>query len=1076
MNTWQTIFRSWLLTPLPKALEPQHLLLDHAAIPLAVAKVLATHSGRVAIITPDSRSMETLGNALATFQGITQDARELIQVPAVSYGQRRQWIPENEAARCAALDAALSGNPHIFIASAASLLSRAIPPKSFAEQTLTIRLDDATLPPDELARRLVGMDYDNEFEVCAPGEFARRGGILDLYCPLYENPVRIEYFGDSIDSMRFFNPETQRSLTAVEEIRVIPRGEMAAAPSDETTTCFQDYLTEDTLFLLCNPEEIREHLEQFAGSEETEAFEALCQSDARQCELVLATSNTDADALPIRGLHEFLTTLPGDLGDSAAAWHWNLLREQLSAWTDDGYTLVACCGSEGESNRFRELCEEHGDLSHIPIAVEPLSLEAGLLLPEAKLVLLSERELFGRPAIFSRKRRYNFDIGKREEASLEEGTYVVHASHGLCLYHGIREIGVGGELQEVIELEFADDAKLYVPLAQAHLVSSYIGGTRKVPHLSKLGGVAWKNAKAAAASSAMDLAAELLRFDAIRQQAQGCAFPKADWETSFANAFPYVETDDQKKAIAEILEDMASAQPMDRLLCGDVGYGKTEVAIRAAFRTVMNGKQVAILVPTTILAQQHYLTFRERMADYPVVIEMLSRFRTKGTQKQTIEDIGEGKIDIIIGTHRLLQKDVKFSDLGLVVIDEEQRFGVMHKEKFKRLRATVDILTMTATPIPRTLYFSLSGLRRLSTIMTPPSERLPVTTIVASYDKELIRQAILREVERRGQVFFLHNRVGTIDQTCRNLQELVPEAKFIVGHGQMAPAQLERVMLRFLEQKADVLVCTTIIESGLDLQNANTIIIDRADRFGLAELYQLRGRVGRHHHQAYAYLLLPPMGQLPRNARERLAAIRRYTHLGAGFKLALRDLEIRGAGNILGTEQSGAIAAVGFELYCELLREAVHRLEPGDKKQAPAPPAQQTQLHLEEILAQLQDEGQRLPCAFNPDYIGAESVRIECHRRLNQMKTTAEIQTFREELQDRFGPLPQATQNLLEIETIRILADLAHFHLVTVRNGRVFLEGPRGLHRDRQNKTPLLTASQPLDQLRELQQLLRKLG
>jgi transcription-repair coupling factor (superfamily II helicase) len=768
---------------------------------------------------------------------------------------------------------------------------------------------------------------------------------------------------------------------------------------------------------------------------------------------------------------ELRTVLP-ELGEGASVWQWQQLRDHLQRWCSRGYRVVACCGEEGEIERFRELLGEDTRTAELPVILEHLALDIGVLFPDAHLVLLSDRELFGRSTDVRRRRvsRYRHEHAIHDETDLEEGAYAVHAAHGICRYLGIRDIEVSGELQEVLELEFDDEARLYVPLDQASLVSRYVGGTRKMPRLSKLGGSAWRNAREAAADAAWDLAAELLRIEAMRQDATGTAYkPALEWEHSFAGSFPYTETEDQADAIDAVLSDMADPKPMDRLLCGDVGYGKTEVAMRAAFRAVLNGKQVAVLVPTTVLAQQHYTTFRERMAEYPVEIDMVSRFRTHGEQRQILERVGEGVIDIIIGTHRLLQKDVRFADLGLLIIDEEQRFGVRHKQKLKQFRASVDILTMTATPIPRTLYLSLSGLRHLSTIMTAPAERLPVTTVVAHFDKELIRHAIMRELERQGQVYFLHNRVQTIDRMAFTLRQLLPEARIGVGHGQMGSGQLERVMSRFVRGEIDVLVCTTIIESGIDIPNANTIVIDRADRFGLAELYQLRGRVGRYHRQAYAYLLLPPMGALPENARQRLAAIRRYTHLGAGFKLALRDLEIRGAGNLLGSEQSGHIAAVGFDLYCQLLDDAVARLE-----HRPSPIRQQIPVELEGLSFGLQGaEGQAEAC-IPPAYMPSENARINSYKRLTDMSSLSAVDEFAVELRDRYGPPPRQVLLLLDVTRLRILARKAGIHRIAVRNGKAILETERGLLKRSTGGVPELVAEDGPGQVAELQALIRK--
>ncbi len=574
---------------------------------------------------------------------------------------------------------------------------------------------------------------------------------------------------------------------------------------------------------------------------------------------------------------------------------------------------------------------------------------------EAKLVVVTDAEIFGRYKIQRPRRlksphalatRSALDI---DFTDLEEGDLVVHLQYGIGKFLGLKNLpassgrhssALNPQLStstECLVIEYAparpgdEPPKLYVPVTEAHLVSKYVGAGKAHPPLNTLGGTRWQKAKEQAERAIRDVAAELLQIQAVRESQPGHAFPPdAPWQREFEGAFIFEETPDQLQAIGETKSDMERPKPMDRLICGDVGFGKTEVAIRAAFKAVMGGKQVAVLVPTTVLAQQHFNTFRERMADYPVRLELLSRFRTRRQQQRVLKDLASGAVDIVIGTHRLIQEDIAFKDLGLVVIDEEQRFGVLHKEKFKRLRTLVDVLTLSATPIPRTLYLALTGARDMSTIQTPPHDRLPVETIVLQYDERVIRDAIQRELNRGGQVFFLHNRVMTIELMRSKLQTLVPQARIVVGHGQMNADELEEVMTRFVNGEADVLLSTTIIESGLDIPNANTIIIDRADRFGLSDLYQLRGRVGRYKHQAYAYLLLPRHARLLTDVRKRISAIRQYSTLGSGFKIAMRDLEIRGAGNLLGAEQSGHITAVGFELYCQLLKQSVSSLK-GEK-------------------------------------------------------------------------------------------------------------------------------------------------
>ncbi|HRT10694.1 MAG TPA: transcription-repair coupling factor, partial [Candidatus Paceibacterota bacterium] len=636
---------------------------------------------------------------------------------------------------------------------------------------------------------------------------------------------------------------------------------------------------------------------------------------------------------------------------------------QLHRWLRQGYEVQVFFNNDGERERFQEIWLEYG-LDEGPGGEEPAGarpalqtaigmLSRGFLHPEARWVVVTDAEVFGRYKVQRPRRlksphaqalRSALDI---DFTDLQEGDYVVHLQHGIGRYLGLRVLPAGAGTkptdralaggssgQECLVIEYAPAdrsqpaPKLYVPVTEAHLVSKYVGAGKARPPLNSLGGTRWAKAKAQAERAVRDVASELLSIQAARASQPGHAFA-ADtaWQREFEAAFIYEETPDQLQAIQETKRDMERPRPMDRLICGDVGFGKTEVGIRAAFKAVMDGRQVAVLVPTTVLAQQHFNTFRERMADYPVRIELLSRFRTRRAQQRVVRELALGAVDIVIGTHRLLQDDIAFKDLGLVIIDEEQRFGVLHKERFKQLRRLVDVLTLSATPIPRTLYLALTGARDMSTIQTPPHDRLPVETIVAQYDERLIRDAIQRELNRGGQVFFLHNRVKTIQLVAQKLAALVPQARIAVGHGQMRSDELEEVMTRFVNGEADILLSTTIIESGLDIPNANTIIIDRADRFGLSDLYQLRGRVGRYKHQAYAYLLLPRHGMLVADVRKRLSAMKQYSTLGSGFKIAMRDLEIRGAGNLLGAEQSGHITAVGFDLYCELLKKSIAALK-----------------------------------------------------------------------------------------------------------------------------------------------------
>ncbi|MCI0458691.1 MAG: transcription-repair coupling factor [Gemmataceae bacterium] len=632
-------------------------------------------------------------------------------------------------------------------------------------------------------------------------------------------------------------------------------------------------------------------------------------------------------------------------------------------------------------------------------------------------MVLSDHELFHREdarTVLPRRRLESRAIDSFLD--LQEGDLVVHVSHGIARYRGMQVVDKNGQAEEHLILEFREGTRLYVPASKIELVQKYVGGAHSDPDLSKLGGAGWQRKKDRVAAAVLDLASEMVELQATREAQPGIAYPPdTEWQAEFEATFPYEETPDQLTTLTEIKRDMQRARPMDRLICGDVGYGKTELAIRAAFKAIDNGQQVAVLVPTTILAEQHFRTFGERLAEYPFNVESISRFRSAGEQKRILERLARGGVDVIIGTHRLVSPDVQFKDLGLVIIDEEQRFGVEHKERLKRLRQTVDVLTLTATPIPRTLHLSLLGIRDISNLETPPRDRLAIETRIARFDAQLIRHAMLRELNREGQVYFVHNRVQNIQEIADRVQQIVPEARIVIGHGQMHEHELERAMLKFVRREADVLVATTIIESGLDIPNANTIFINQADNYGLADLHQLRGRVGRYKHRAYAYLLLDGQRQVTPAAARRLKAIEEFTELGAGFKIAMRDLEIRGAGNILGTQQSGHIAAVGYELYCQLLENAVRRLK-----------NQPSKGHVEVTID--------LPWqAFLPrDYVPGQRLRIEVYRRLGRVRRLERLEDFKGELRDRFGPFPEPVEWLLRLAELRLLAErwqVATIHL-----------------------------------------------
>src|SRR5947199_1860410 len=829
--------------------------------------------------------------------------------------------PEIAAERLALFAQVERASVPLLIVATRTGLDQAAPQHGALQSTLVQLRRGITKNMEDFLEQLAAARYVHVAQVTTRGQFAVRGGIVDVYSWQAPLPVRLEFSGDEIDSLREFDIDTQ---TSVRESR---SADVLLATVDDQSGTVRDYVAANHLKIDIEPEQNSEaHIQISESWIETgpEDFSGAFQD----CEI-----------------GEFAI---GDLMLVEAKRAQFVAR--LKDWRANKAEIVIYFQTEGEIERFREIMGEKEALDGIKLVEGTLA--RGFCFPAANLIVLSAAELFGRLAAHGRRplRRAERQRAQIDFSELTEGDLVVHLEHGIGRFLGLIRLGKpphpieGGPsaaltksadtaaatdgAQDVRGLEFADEAKLYVPLEQAYLVSRYVGVGKKSPTLSSLGDARWMRAKKNAAASIFDYAGKMLAIQAERQTHPGHPFaPDTKWQAEFEHSFPFRETPDQMKAIVDTKIDMERPQPMDRLICGDVGFGKTEVAIRAAFKAVMDGKQAAVLAPTTVLAQQHFEVFRQRMLDYPIRMEMLSRFRSQSEQKKILELLRQGGIDIVIGTHRLISGDVVFKDLGLVVIDEEQRFGVLHKEKFKELFKLVDVLTLSATPIPRTLYLSLVGVKDMSTIETPPLNRLPVETIVCGYDERIIRDAIKRELERQGQVFFLHNRVHTIERACNRIAELCPDARVEFGHGQLESDELEAVMHRFVMGKIDVLVCTTIIESGLDIPNANTIIIDRADRFGLADLYQLRGRVGRAEHKAYAYLLLPRELMMIGVARKRINAIKQYSSLGAGFRIAMRDLEIRGAGSLLGTAQSGHIMSVGFDLYCQLLKQAVAQLK-----------------------------------------------------------------------------------------------------------------------------------------------------
>ena len=987
-------------------------------------------------------------------------------------GRGKLLFPGGESRRARALNSALNGRFDLVIGSIHALLAPAPPPEETRDAQLVL-VPGMEIPIGELVEKLVRLDYDDEYEVSVAGEFARRGGIVDIFSPAHDVPCRIEFFGDEIDSMRTFSPESQRSTGSVSEYRVIGRaGITAGGAADADLFCY--FAHRNWRLLTVYPESCLDRLEKYASPEVCRQWETLWEEkEAAQEALAFYDAASEAyhpeaeaaDVFPAAG------EIAGEIGESAKAGAEELRRQMLLGnlrrAADSGMRVVALAPHPENLPALEAWCTRN-ELAVCHPSFDVAGIGAGFSLPAEQLLLITEKELI--TAGFSREGRTAegevpapvsadpaaVPVPEFSLADLDEGDYAVHIDHGIGIFRGFRTLTSRGVSREVLVIEYADNQILYVPLLQAHKVSRYLGSPGKVT-LHRLGGVRWSRDKESARRSVRSYAADMLRLQAMRQAAPGIVFPPDTAETrAFLRAFPFNDTPDQRRSTAEIRADMESPRPMDRLLCGDVGYGKTELAMRAAFKAVSAGYQVAILAPTTVLAQQHYYSFRERFAAYPYTIDVLSRFRSASEQNEIIRRLGNGGIDIIIGTHRLCNPELKFHNLGLVVIDEEQRFGVKHKERLRRFRAEVDVLTMSATPIPRTLYLAMAGARDLSTLMTAPKLRLPVKTVIAPEEDRLVVQAIEAELARGGQVYYLHNRVRTIEEVAKKLRSLLPDVRFAVAHGQMPEEELEAVMTSFLEGKIDCLVCSTIIESGLDVPNANTIIIERADRFGLAELYQLRGRVGRWKHQAYAYMLLPKSQLVTSDARKRLSAIRRCSNLGAGFQLALRDLEIRGSGNLLGAEQSGHLNTIGFDLYCHLLKQEVGKLR-GEKSEF----LPEVEMAIDFISFTLTAPDGKLAAAFPPEYIGGDRLRLDAYRRLSALNSEEELADFAAELRDRYGKLPKCAETLLEVVRLRILAAQAGYEHFTVVDGRVTLNNPGGTIYRKKGLQPVIDYRNP---------------
>lgn len=1071
--------------------------ITEAARPYVIATLGKTLQQALLVVTNDENQASQLTDILKMLVDQPEDVLFLPDRDALPYERLISDAQTTQQRMNALICLAERTRSAIVVCSARALTQPVIPPQELAESLYNLE-PGQEIDLSHMLKHLYNLGYEPVTEVEEPGQFSHRGGIIDLFPPTLPRPVRVEFFGDEIESLRTFDQATQRSLNSLESCIISPareglplRGPETARELEQlhidmlhhdaeerwkrdleelrkqrsfdditfylpylhTEASVLDYLPKNGLLILDNPESLQNHILDLdaQAQEMKERFEQDRENPTRLREAHISWPKLElrlqqrrqlrfAGILNSEGLDDnalngtehlvpqFIT--PGSYGGRLRAFVQDCRkaldsRERIVIVTAQARRLSEVLGDESALGNATIHVSPSVNINELPesgsLTLIQGQLSEGWQSRTLALQILTDTEIFG----WSRRQktqRRKVLTPANFLAEVNPGDYVVHQEYGIGRFEGLIKLDATGVEREYLLIRYAGTDKLYIPTDQLDRVTRFIGMGDAVPALSKLGTTEWTRAKSRAKESVQEIARDLLKLYSSREAVPGHAYPpdsEQPWLQELEDAFPYDETPDQERAIAEVKADMERPRPMDRLVCGDVGYGKTEVALRAAFKAVLDQRQVAILVPTTILALQHFNTFRERLKAFPVRVELLSRFRSEKEQKQVLEDLALGKVDIIIGTHRLLQKDVVFLNLGLLIIDEEQRFGVVHKERLKQLRHEIDVLTMTATPIPRTLHMSLVNVRDMSVIETPPQERLPIRTAIREHEENLIREAILREIDRGGQIFFVHNRVQGIQVIAQKLQKLIPEARIIVGHGQMPEDQLERVMVDFSAGEYDVLLSTTIIENGLDIPNANTIIVNNASMFGLAQLYQLRGRVGRGTHQAYAYFLYNKETRLTPLQEKRLRAIFEATELGAGFRIAMKDLEIRGAGNLLGAEQSGFMNSVGFDLYCKLLAEAVEELQ-GKRAETVSTQSVQVDLPLDSYL---------------PDeYIGDRTLKVKFYQRLANLRASEQVEAMEAELSDRFGPPPRPVQNLLSMVRLKVEAGQLGFEAISAKD------------------------------------------
>jgi len=991
--------------------------LTGAARALAVAELLQAHPRAALVLVAGLPDAHRWTQDLRFFGALAAEFPE--REPRLWRGGHHR---EADAERAVISRRLLAGEPLVVVATPSALATPLPSRAEFAARTLRLGVRDS-LDRELLLEALERAGYERVDTVVEVGQWSVRGGIVDIFPPSHATPARLEFFGDDIESIRLFDPTSQRSVTSLDELLVLP---LDRPPDDEAAIGegLVAYLPPTAPVIVDSPRLLEEEASPDAPTRAPVA-KRLEGRPRVELSLVSGTASGAGDDDEIPEVVLDTQSVPQYAGK------FRELTAEIARWRTEGFRVALVAADEHQGQQLHQILREHqleatmaaslAEAAGLAIVVGDCS--SGFTIPALGLVVLTEQEIFGARRRSLRRPKYQRGSPVTAFTDLAPDDLVVHEDHGIGRYLGLRTMRVGDKEGDFLLLEYAEGNQLYLPVERLELISKYLGGETDAARLDRLGGAAWQRVKESVRAALREMAEGLLKLYAERAVAEGHAVAAdAPWQHEFEAAFRFEETPDQLKAIEDVKRDMESARPMDRLVAGDVGYGKTEVALRAAFKAVADGLQVAVLVPTTVLAQQHWTTFADRFSPFPARVELLSRFRSPKEQKAVVAGLRDGTVDVVIGTHRLLSKDIAFKRLGLLVVDEEHRFGVVHKERIKQLRASVDVLAMTATPIPRTLYMSLSGVRDMSVIETAPLARLPVETLVRRFSKAVIKEALERELERGGQVFFVHNRIQSLPSMVRLLQDLVPDARIVMAHGQMRERELEATMVKFVTGQADVLVSTAIVESGLDIPASNTIVVNRADRFGLAQLYQLRGRVGRERQQAYAYLLVPADGRVDEQAQRRLRVLQELTELGSGFKLALRDLEIRGAGNLLGAEQHGHIAAVGYDLYSKLLAEAVRELR-GQPSTAVVDPV--VSVNIEGYLPE--------------DYVPEVNQRLALYKRLAAADSDTVVGDLRAELADRFGPLPTEAEQLLDTVRIRVAARALGVEKVEAGDGKALV-------------------------------------